>query len=381
MNALKKTSAALIAFAMSASAFAGTDLDTRVHELEKKMDMMSMTTAAGTFGPKTALARAEPNGKGWFLTLDVLYWQSKVSGTPYAISVPSNTNAMISQGTMRDLSFDWSFAFKAGLGYNFFHDGWDARAEYTYFRNEASDSYSVESPAAIFPMQPPLLAVTAASKVDFANQRLADFATSSYGTLKLNLNDLILDLGRAFFVSKNLALRPSLGLKATWLTLKGNLRFSGGGVAFTGTLSNQSYSFEGLGSQSVYGAVSQKLFGLGPRAGVDTKWYLGNDISIYGNLAGALLFGYFKGNIQNTYSALPDNILSLISRWHRLVPTVDFELGLMYDRYIMCDTQHFSISLGYETQYYWQASYLGIPLSGVGGVGMYGVNLKFRWDF
>lgn len=381
MNALKKTSAALIAFAMSASAFAGTDLDTRVHELEKKIDMMSTTTAAGTFGPKTALARAEPNGKGWFLTLDVLYWQSKVEGAQYAFSVPSNTSAMKLQATTREPRFDWTFAFKAGLGYNFFHDGWDARAEYTYFRNEASDSYAVTSPAAIFPQDPAFLGVTAANQLDYANKVFADFATSSNGNLKLNLNDLILDLGRAFFVSKNLSLRPSIGLKATWLTLKGNARFTGGGVAFSGTFAGVTYSVDGLGANTAYGTINQKLFGLGPRAGVDTKWHLGNDISVYGNVAGALLFGYFKSDSQATYSALPNNILSLSGRWHRLVPTVDFELGLMYDRYIMCDTQHFSISLGYETQYYWQASYLGANTVGVSGVGMYGVNLKFRWDF
>lgn len=381
MNARKKTSAALIAFAMSASAFAGSDLDTRVHELERKVDTMSVTTAAGTFGPKTALSRAEPNGKGWFLSLDVLYWQSKVEGAQYALSVPSYTNAVQANVTSREPKFDWSFAFKAGIGYNFFYDGWDSHAEYTYFRNHAHDSSGVSAPSAIFPSNPNTLNITAPDLVGLVAGNTSEFATNSSGNLKLRLDDVILDLGRAFFVSKDLSFRPSIGLKASWITLKQSSRFSGGGTAFVASVNGVSTTFSGLGNNTIYSYQHQTMSGLGPRAGLDSKWYLGNDISVYGDITGALLFGYFKNESSITYSAIPGNKLAFKGNWHRLVPTVDFELGLIYDSYIMCDTQHFSVSLGYETQYYWQASYLGMDTVGLGGVGMYGVNLKFRWDF
>lgn len=373
MNALKTTSAVLVAFAMSASAFAGTDLDTRVHELERKVDMISTTTAAGTFGAKTAPARAEPNGKGWFFTLDVLYWQSKVGGAEYAESMPSFTNAIVYEFSTREPKFDWTFAFKAGLGYDFFHDSWDAHAEYTYFRNTGHDKYGVSLPAVIIPRDSDALTVTAGT-----GRTKAAFATTSSSDLKLRLDDFIVDLGRAFFVSKNLSLRPNVGLKASWITLKQSSRFSGGGIAYSYVVLGSTVHVQGLGNGTVYESLEQKFFGLGPRAGMDSKWHLGNDFSIYGNVTGALLFGYFRRDFTFTYSDLPSNIISSNKKWHRLTPTVDFELGLVYDRYIMCDTQHFSIALGYENQYYWDLSYLsGIPT----GVGMYGVNLNLRWDF
>lgn len=391
MNALKKTSAALIAFAMSASAFAGSDLDTRVHELEKKVDMMSTTTAAGTFGPKTALARPETNGKGWFLSFDVLYWQSKLEGSQYTDTIFSTVNTpVVVQGSRKEPQFDWSFAFKAGIGYNFFHDGWDTCFEYTYFQNKASNSVAVQLPSCLgfvgdnnpIGSSP---SITTVSKSDFNNGGGAYFAAASSSHLKLKLNDIILDLGRGFFVSKNLSLRPSVGLKASWITLRQNTKYTGGGTAFSinnfGTIVN----FSGLGSGVIYVQKHEKFFGLGPRAAVDTKWHLGNNISIYGDVAGALLFGYFKNELEESYSLIPANFVDMRASMHRLVPTVDFGLGLVYDKYIMCDSQHFSVSLGYETQYFWDVSYLGSMPGGLGttpgGIGMYGVNLKIRWDF
>ena len=94
-----------------------------------------------------------------------------------------------------------------------------------------------------------------------------------------------------------------------------------------------------------------------------------------------MLYGYFKNNLSATYGDQPNNQIRARYNYHRLVPTAKFELGVVYDKYIMCETQHVSMALGYENQYYWDVfiptAYLGTPA----GVGMYGVNLKFQWDF
>jgi hypothetical protein len=386
MNALKKTSLALIAFAISASAFAGTDLETRVHELEKKMDMMSTTTAAETFGPKMALARPEPNGKGWFLTFDVLYWQSKVAGLDYADVVsPLSANAVVSNVSERTPDFDWTFAFKVGIGYKFCHDGWDAHFEYTYYRNTATDSYSTEYPTALSPEQTSVFLITAQNQAAIIGSAYPQYATDGSSSIRLTFNDINLDLGRDYFVSKNLSLRPSFGLKASWITLRGETTYSGGGTAYTVTVpvggTSDTVNVTGLGPNTVYVNRYQKFVGIGPRASVDSKWHLGNDISFYGDVAGALLFGYFRNTSNGTYSANPTNSFSYSNKFHALVPTGDCELGLVYDKYVMCDTQHFSISLGYETQYFWDINYTSFSGETPYGLGMYGVNLDLRWDF
>lgn len=382
MNALKKTSATLIAFAISASAFAGSDLETRVHELEKKVDMMSTSTPAETFGPKLALSRPEPNGKGWFLTFDVLYWQSKVGGMEYVISDGANVFSPIVHTTNpREAEFDWTFAFKAGIGYKFFHDGWDTHFEYTYFHNNGSDSYAVTKPSALHPLQEQEISlITAVTAADIANSNILKFCEQSSTQLKLSFNDINLDLGRDFFVSKYLSLRPSVGLKASWISLKSSSQYTGGDIRHTFLVGTVSVAEAGLGTNILYANINEKFNGIGPRASLDTKWYLGNDISIYGDLAGALEFGYFRLDSNATFTGQPANSISDTQKIHRLVPTVDFELGLMYEKFMMCDTQHFSISLGYETQYFWDVNYITYTYAPE-GIGMYGVNLDLRWDF
>src|SRR5260221_209151 len=115
MKALKNSSPLLVAFALSVSAFAASDMDTRVRELEKKVSLLSTTTDSGSFGAVTAIARPETYSKGWFLSLDVLYWQTKVGGAAYATSTQQEANTpVIAIGSVREPSFKWDFGVKAG---------------------------------------------------------------------------------------------------------------------------------------------------------------------------------------------------------------------------------------------------------------------------
>ena len=407
MKALKKTSAALIAIAASASAFAGSDIETRVNEIEKKIEMMSTTTAMGNFGPSLVSARAEPDGMGWNLSLDVLYWQSKIGGSTYcAINdgmVPSPINFAI---TPREPNFQWAWGFKVGAGYNFDHDKWDTKLQYTYFRNHGKDYVNPLSlPSAIIsPMIEAGAPLTYPSVSAFAEQNvILSYADQVKASLKNRYDNLYLDLGRDFFVSKYLSLRPSFGAEATWFTFTSNTKFSGGqrvpveipqvakdASIYLETLEEsisgdipykETRTFDGIGDCVLQTLFTEKFVGIGPRAALDSRWHLGEGFSIYGDVNAALLYGYFKNNLRATYTDEPYNEVRARYNYHRLVPTTKFELGLIYDKYIMCETQHVSMALGYENQYYWDVfvptAYLGIPA----GVGMYGANLKFQWDF
>jgi len=405
MKALKKTSAALIAIAASASAFAGSDIETRVNEIEKKIEMMSTTTSMGNFGPSLVSARAEPDGMGWSLSLDVLYWQSKIGGSTYcAINdglVPSPINFTISP---REPNFQWAWGFKIGAGYNFDHDKWDTKLKYTFFRNHGKDYVnSLSLPSAIVsPMIEVGAPLTYASAINYEEKNVVlSYADETKTSLKNRYDDLYLDLGRDFFVSKYLSLRPSFGAEAAWFTFTSNTKFSGGqeinlpvpqiannvDVATNDYQLPDQFSFtqtrtiDDIGDCVLQTVFTEKFVGIGPRAALDSRWHLGEGFSIYGDVNAALLYGYFKNNLSQKYGDQPNNEIRAHYKYHRLVPTAKFELGVVYDKYIMCETQHVSMALGYENQYYWDVfvptAYLGMPA----GVGMYGVNLKFQWDF
>jgi hypothetical protein len=233
---------------------------------------------------------------------------------------------------------------------------------------------------------------------------VASYADQTRTSLKNRYDNLYLDLGRDFFVSKYLSLRPSFGAEATWFTFTTNTKFSGGqpvSVPLSGTFSNvdlgeefdslpveinnisytSNATLDGIGDCVLQTLFTEKFVGIGPRAALDSRWHLGEGFSIYGDVNAALLYGYFKNQLSQTYGDQPNNQIRARYNYHRLVPTAKFELGIVYDKYIMCETQHVSMALGYENQYYWDIfvpkAYLGTPA----GVGMYGVNLKFQWDF
>lgn len=393
MEILKKTTASLAALAISASAFAGPDLDTRVHELEKKVDMMSTTTVMGTFGPKTALARPEPHGQGWFLSIDVLYWQTKVDGAEYVASDSSFANTPISAvGRLKEVEFDFEFGLKVGLGYNFFHDGWDMGLQYTYFDQNAGNKTGTSSPAILLPTTATLV-IAETSYGDIATGAVTPpiFCTSATTDFKLDFDNLNLELGRNYFVSRNLSFRPHFGLKSAWIKIDWDNRYTGGETAFSvQTPFNTTINFRGLGLDTVYANINSDFWGLGPRAGVNSKWYLTNGFSLYGNVDGALLFGYFETKYKSWFSANAQNVVRYKEKFHRLTPTAHFELGLSYDKYIYNDKQHIGISLGYENQFFWDAfrylrNFGGFfdPSLGLtkNGVGLYGVTLSVRWDF
>lgn len=369
-----------LALVISASAFAGSDVETRLHELEKKVETITTVTPEGLLGVRPAPARAEPNGKGWFISVDALYWQSKIGATEYAVSNDNFEESQIHfNGTTRAPTFGWDFGFKVGLGYDFFYDGWDMYAEYTYFQNTASDRYGVAAPAGIVPIPSSLLNITAPDIAGLVQGNIAEFCSNAVSDLKLAFNNVILSLGKDFYLSKKLSMRPNVGLQAAWITISQNSRYFGGAELFTVPtgIPDVTRSFNGLGSETVYYYKQTKLASLGPTLGFDSQWYLGNHFSVYGNARGSLLFGYFKDTDQSSYSGTENSTL-VRNSFHRVVPTTDMMLGICYDKYIMDDTQHIYFGLGYEIQYFWDVF---ARREVIGGVGMYGVDFKVRWDF
>lgn len=402
MGALKTTSASLTALVLSASAFAGPDLDTRVQELEKKVDMMSTKTVMGTYGPKTALARPEPNGQGGFITFDVLYWHAKVGGTEYVYSNAYTPNGDFprADGTLREIDFDWDWGLRVGLGYNMYHDGWDTYLQYTYFNSNGQSRSGASGASALVPNRGNN-AISEGSGVYSPSSgellsSVFNFASNATSNYNFDFDGLELELGRNYFVSRSLAFRPHFGIKSVWLNIKQETRFSGGPILPTDSTSGTVF---GLGANTAQVHDKNKLWALGPRTGFNSKWFLTNGFSFFGNASAGLLYGYFDTETKNWFSLDSDtHQIRLKSKIHRFVPMAEMRLGLAYDQYIYNDKQHIGISLGYDAQYLWRANQSIKPdyplyntFSNVDpnmaytrfseDVSMYGVSLEVRWDF
>lgn len=366
MSCLKKVSLSVATLAVSATVFAGADLDSRVRELEKQMKQVRTETAEHRFGAETASFRPEMDTSGFSLSFDVLYWQVKAGGTEYCYTnsslTPSSTATLPITGHVEELDFSkWDWGFRVGAGYDFEHGDWDVFANYTYFTDDNStmDTASVVRPINYEPRVSDTTAYIASRR-----------ATKGTSQFRFRFNRIDLELGRGFFVEKYLSLRPHIGLMTAWITQNQKSQYTGGVLGFNTTTVNQ----------------HNKFWGIGPRIGLDTKWYSCNGFSLIGNVSGGLPYGKFDLDYQQQFSLSPGvNNIALDGDMHRFSPTVQMQLGFGYDRGFSCDTNHISLFLAWDIQYWWrlaqhideQLTYarLGEDMS------LQGLTFHIKWDF
>ena len=376
---LRKIPIAIVSLLASSTAFAAMDMDSRVTSLEREMPQVRSDTAKGNCAwCTTAIARPEVRGCGchsWFITLDVLYWHAKVGGTEYAYTDQDPVGSLPIKGRTKDMDFSWDWGLRVGLGYNFDHDGWDTNFQYTWYETSGSDSTSAGLNSSIIPLRGSSdIVSTSDNSGDFV------FCRSAKSQYELDYSAIDLELGRAYFVSCKLSFRPHWGLKSAWIDQEQIVRYTGkepDGTNF------------GLGVNTVQIKDTCDFWGLGPRAGVQSKWHLGHGFSIFGNISGALLFGHFDVDHKERWTGNLDNRIRLSANRHAFSPTTTFRLGLRYDRYVNDHKQHIGVGLGFEGQYWWrQNQMLKVDDHEVlkyerysEDLSMHGVTLDFKFDF
>jgi len=379
LSLLRKISIAIASLVASSTAFAAMDMDSRVTQLENQMQQVRTETAMGTYGAQTASARPEVDGYGWFFAFDVLYWHAKAGGTEFAYSDQDPFAQLPTKGRAKDVDFEWDWGLRVGAGYNFKHDGWDCRAQYTWFDSNGSDSTGAGANSSIIPLRgsSTIVATATNSNLQFL------YCTSAKSQYDFDYSSIDLELGRAYFISGKLSFRPHWGLKTAWFDQEQTTRYTGG------ALNPANPNALGLEGNTVHIKDTCDFWGLGPRVGLDSNWHLGYGFSIFGNVSGALVFGHFNVEHKEHYSVSTDNRIKLSANKHAFSPTAQMQLGLRYDTYIQNNTQHLGVGLGFEAQYWWrQNQMLKIGDAQVlkyerysDDVSMHGLTLDFQWDF
>ena len=335
-----------IALLMTALSHAG--IDDRIDDLEWEMKQVSVYTPQDTIG--ASFAKGQPDvlvqGEKLFLLFDVLYWHAKVGGTEYAYSLqPSiiQTGSIIlphANGHTKYNDFSWEWGLKAGFGINLPHDGWDVFAQYTWFKSNTTNSSSKAPPSALMPLRlfSTMLAIKAKSFFD------------------LDYQNVDVNLGKSYFLSKMVMFRPFISVKSAWIDLDQNVTYTASSLndfLFPGTAQTVGHDFKSKNSNN--------FWGIGPRIGVDSKWFLGNGFSLFSDIAGALLYGYFKTLLRekippNNVQFADGGIIKNRHNFHLFVPFVQMYGGLAWQGYVNHDKQYITLKFGYEVQYYWRVN-------------------------
>jgi hypothetical protein len=358
--------------------------DTQMRNLENRVSALEQRK--GSNGMINPPARpVVKDGVDLFIQGDALLWQASETGLEYGIK-NSNGTEYVNNGRILKPHFEWDWGFKLAAGYNMMHDGWDLFLQWTRFYTDNDEhGTTAGTNGTIFP--------------SFVNQADPSFVTdpllnpistgfqdaSAYWKLRLNILDL--ELGREFYVSKWLTLRPHAGLRSAWIRQKLNASYSNGFTSIGRTVS----------AAKIVTHNKNNFWGMGLRGGLDGNWGLGSGFSIFSDLAAAILLGHFKV-VQyefDTISSPASTRLNVSEKYRAARVTLDLDMGLRYDHTFANDSYGLMLQIGWEQHMFFSQNqlkkfmginngvynYSGLFESSQDDLNTQGVTFSARFDF
>jgi len=289
------------------------------------------------------------NDVGIYFFIDALYWHADIGNTDYAFVKTTPPLSSVTSGKNEQLNFKWNWGFKVGLGFDLDHDEWDTDFYYTWFVNKTQhNSFTA-----------PLINGTQSLNTNYP---LGTLIATGSGNAKLNFNVLDWELGRWFYISDSISIRPHAGLKGSWIRLKEKESFT----------PSQPFTPPVPLPLLIYNAQNKtKSWAVGPSVGVNSNWYFGSGntidpcdghvrsrphFSLFGDFSGALMYSHFSNSHSErsvggttAYGFKPSHL-----KRNLMVPVLTGFMGLAYDTCFNCDKYHFGIRLGYELQYWFR---------------------------
>ncbi len=226
-----------------------------------------------------------PKGSNLFILADWLYWQANETGLSYALNnedFDASDDTIMGSGHTAQPKFDWHSGIRLGVGYNLPHDDWDIGFVWTWYEDQANDSQ--HSPGE----SPTVLPVFLHPNVYNGQSIVASLSADA--NLFLHLNMLDLNLGKQFKLSKALSLKPRIGIRTTWLNQSYNIHYSD---LFdkTPSIVLDKYSTN----------IQNNFWGLGMLGGLSSEWEIKWGLSIFGDAALSVLYGFFDNSYAESY--------------------------------------------------------------------------------
>jgi len=217
------------------------------------------------------------------LSGDFLYWKSKQDNLKYTTQpLPVATSFDFTDSELISPHSEWKPAYRIVVDYSFANTGWSAELQYTQYNGSAHGTEVVSDSEGIFPV------------LSFASTTLpTDYVTSARSHWRLNtyLLDMIAVYERCF--GDRFALTPTVAIRNTWITQNVHATYLGGTFS--------------AGPDEVY--LESKFYGIGPRIGLTPSLNLGYGLTLYGEAAGSLLYGWFNVHQNETFlSVLRDSL-------------------------------------------------------------------------
>ena len=339
-------------------------------------DSTSSTTTTTSYNQITPPAGfASAAGIGFSLSADFIYWEARQANLDFAQSgvVNSETIEIESQGQTYYPGFQYQPGFKVAAAVDLGHDNWDLSAEYTWL-NGSGEKTSTSAPHATTTLQETRLIMNKeyllAHPTDITNALL----TSTDGNWGFHYNFVDLIMGRDYYISQNLTLRPYFGLAGAWNNQSSLVHY-----LYTGETGSS-----GLFVSQSYG---QKYWGVGFDSGLNTAWCFNDNWSIYGDFSVMNLWSRFKTYEKQTHNDLSEDLSVITSTdvdynteavQYGLQNVIDIEMGIRWGMRFDNDSMGISFQAGWDQQVWINHAKYATNAS---NLSIQGLDIKARFDF
>ena len=315
------------------------------------------------------------DGVDVFITADFIYWTSREDGLGFAYSGGRSGTANVDpgKGDVKHPDFEFNPGFKVGLGLNLSHDGWDVWAQYTWLHSH-TDTERTSQELATSTLRP-MWFLNTLDNNGTGSTGPSTVLTRATGDWDLHFNVIDLELGRNFFVSQYLTIRPFVGFKGSW--------------------QDQDYTVKYEVTTDETNVLKMRMrqdhdwWGVGLRTGFYTAWHFTRRWSIFGNVAIAALWGQYDVDRTDRASNINTNdgaeIVTLRTEndFHSIKPVLELILGLRWETWFSDDDYHFQIQAGWEEQVWFSMNQMFSKFEECahGDMTFQGFTLQLRFDF
>lgn len=348
------------------------NLENRVTALEQKKG------ASGMINP-SARPRVK-DGADLFVTGEALLWKVHEDGLDYAIqkddptacvacpdtaTLPNRlgTGDAYVEGKIKHPKQGMDWGYRLGLGYVPPHDGWDVNLTWTHFNSSSQGcDHEEDCDDCTCECAPNGFLPTYILPCNNCNCAECPIVSDACGKLHVKLDTLDLELGREFFVSKWLTLRPHIGGRAVQIRQNYKVEYRGAVGSGCGAAAGVDIFVPSSASELEFD-MHQKFRGIGPRAGLNTSWFFARDWSLYGNMAISALWGSFRLNESAEYESETEvgpcgcesdvcEGFDVKDKYNSLKFVTDLALGLAWDHGFSDDTWFLGFNVGWEHHLY-----------------------------
>lgn len=285
-------------------------------------------------------AKYNPGCASFDFFANLLVWTAREAGADCWAEILTLTTSS-SKNDLIAVDFRWDPGFRVGVGYGMNRDQWDTQAYYTWFHTRGTESIS-SLPGTIHSGFLGNFYVSNPNGLGLSGPAYE----SAYVDWTIHYDIVDWELGRQFWVSRSLALRPFVGIKGGWINQ--SMHSTWENPAFNGSqFVNPQFFNTGVEK------VKNDFWGIGPSIGINTKWNLFTGsfqlFNLLGDFSGALMWGHwtfddtFDNDIGQHIFVGMDNINSGAT-------TIRAFMGFGWE--VCLKRCHLSTKLGYESQFW-----------------------------